>query len=52
MIEDNHILIVPAKRSIKELKGILPKPQRALTIEEMDEAKEKAVAQHVMDSIS
>lgn len=52
MVEDDHILIVPAKRSIKELKGILPKPERAFTIEEMDEAVQEAVAKNVMDSMS
>jgi hypothetical protein len=28
----------PAKRDISSLRGILPKPKRAATIEEMDEA--------------
>ena len=36
--------LLPAKRDISELVGILPKPKRALTIEEMDEAIARAVA--------
>jgi hypothetical protein len=36
---------LPAKRDISELVGILPKPKRALTIEEMDEAIARAVAE-------
>jgi len=50
MIENDHILIVPTKHSIKELKGILPKPEKAFTIEEMDDTVQNAVAEHVVDS--
>jgi AbrB family looped-hinge helix DNA binding protein len=41
---DGRVRLLPAKRDIGELVGILPKPKRALTIEEMDEAIARAVA--------
>ncbi len=43
--EDGRVRLLPAKRDIGELVGILPKPKRALTIEEMDEAIARAVAE-------
>ena len=42
---DGRVRLLPAKRDISELVGILPKPKRALTIEEMDEAIARAVAE-------
>ena len=42
---DGRVRLLPAKRDIGELVGILPKPKRALTIEEMDEAVARAVAE-------
>ncbi len=42
---DGRVRLLPAKRDIGELVGILPKPKRALTIEEMDEAIARAVAE-------
>jgi antitoxin PrlF len=36
-LKDNQIIILSINRSIKELKGILPKPNISLTCEEMDE---------------
>jgi AbrB family looped-hinge helix DNA binding protein len=41
---DGRVRLLPAKRDIGELVGILPKPKRALTIEEMDEAIARAIA--------
>jgi antitoxin PrlF len=35
---DGRVRILPAKRDISELIGILPKPARVVTIEEMDAA--------------
>ena len=35
---DGRVRLMPAKRDISELVGILPKPKRALRLEEMDEA--------------
>ena len=43
--DDGRVRLLPAKRDINELVGILPKPKRALTIEEMDEAIARAVAE-------
>ena len=42
---DGRVRLLPAKRDIGELVGILPKPKRALTIEEMDVAIARAVAE-------
>ena len=42
---DGRVRLLPAKRDIGELVGILPKPKRALTIEEMDAAIARAVAE-------
>ena len=42
---DGRVRLLPAKRDISELVGSLPKPKRALTIEEMDEAIARAVAE-------
>ena len=43
--DDGRVRLLPAKRDISELVGMLPKPKRALTIEEMDEAIAQAVAE-------
>jgi len=42
---DGRVRLMPAKRDISELVGILPKPRRALSIEEMDEAIGRAVVE-------
>jgi AbrB family looped-hinge helix DNA binding protein len=42
---DGRVRLMPAKRDIAELVGFLPKPKRALSIEEMDEAIGRAVAE-------
>lgn len=36
--EDGHIELVPVRGSITALKGIVPKPKRSVTLEEMDAA--------------
>ena len=36
--EDGRVQMLPAKRDISELVGILPRPTRSLSVEEMDEA--------------
>ena len=46
---DEHSVVMMATGSIKDAFGILPKPQKAFTIEEMDDAVQSAVAKHVMD---
>ena len=46
IVEDaGRVRLLPAKRDISELVGMLPKPKRALTLEEMDEAIAQAVAE-------
>jgi antitoxin PrlF len=42
---DGRVRLWPAKRDISELVGILPKPRRVVSIEEMDEAIARAVAE-------
>ena len=42
---DGRVRLMPAKRDISELVGILPKPRRVVSIEEMDEAIARAVAE-------
>lgn len=33
-----NLIVIPVTASVKRLKGILPKPDRPITLEEMDEA--------------
>ncbi len=42
---DGRVRLMPAKRDISELVGILPKPRRVVSIEEMDDAIARAVAE-------
>jgi AbrB family looped-hinge helix DNA binding protein len=37
-VEGDHIVMVPAKGSVTELKGIIPKPDKPVSIEEMKQA--------------
>ena len=41
---DGRVSLLPKTLSIKDLDGILPKPEKAATIEEMDKAIEKEAA--------
>lgn len=36
-LSDDSFVVVPINRSVKDLRGILNKPTKSLTIEEMDE---------------
>ena len=38
MLDNGVIQIVPLKQSSRKLKGIIPKPSKAVSIEEMNEA--------------
>lgn len=38
VIYNNSFLAVPINKSVKDLQGVLPKPKKPLTLEEMDEA--------------
>jgi len=46
--DDGRVRLLPAKRDVSELFGFLPKPGRALSIDEMDEIVQTAVARHVL----
>ena len=46
--DDGRVRLLPAKRDVSELMGILPRPKRKLSLEEMDEAVQIAVARHVL----
>ena len=43
--EDGRVRLMPVKRDISELIGVLPKPRRALSIDEMDDAIGRAVTE-------
>jgi antitoxin PrlF len=43
--DDGRVWLLPAKRDISELVGILPRPKRTLTIEQMDDAIRRAVVE-------
>lgn len=38
IMDDGKVFLIPPKIPITALRGIIPKPERALTLEEMDEA--------------
>lgn len=40
--DDNRVELIPLSRSVRELKGWLPKPPRPITLEEMDRAIQDA----------
>ena len=42
--DDGRLLILPVTRSIKTLKGMLPKPTSPVSLEAMDEAIAQAVS--------
>jgi AbrB family looped-hinge helix DNA binding protein len=46
--DDGRVRLLPAKRDISELVGIVPAPKRSLSLDEMDEAVKLAVARHVV----
>ena len=40
IMDDGHVFLIPPKIPLAQLKGILPPPERALTIEEMEQTIE------------
>ncbi len=36
--EDNRVELIPLSRSLRDLKGMLPKPAKPVSLEEMDHA--------------
>lgn len=49
-LEEGRVILVPAKTSIRDLKGILPKPDRAATLEEMDDSIAEAATRTLESS--
>ncbi|MGB9429122.1 MAG: AbrB/MazE/SpoVT family DNA-binding domain-containing protein [Gammaproteobacteria bacterium] len=41
--DDGTVRMVPVSTSVRDLKGILPKPKRALSLEDMDAAIAKGI---------
>ncbi|NWG54502.1 MAG: AbrB/MazE/SpoVT family DNA-binding domain-containing protein [Hydrogenophilaceae bacterium] len=37
-MEDGNFAVMPATKSVKSLKGIIPKPKKPVTLEDMDRA--------------
>ena len=48
--DDGTALVIPAKSRLADLKGCLPPPERALTLDELDEAVGAAVVAHARRS--
>ena len=46
--DDGRVRLLPGKRDVSELLGILPKPKKRLSIEEMDDIVQTAVTRHVL----
>jgi antitoxin PrlF len=46
--DDGRVRLLPAKRDISELVGILPRPKRSISLAEMDAAVGVAVSRHVL----
>ena len=36
--EDNRVELIPLRKTIRDLKGVLPKPKQAVSLEEMERA--------------
>jgi antitoxin PrlF len=49
---DGRVLLEPEKFPIQRLRGILPKPERPVTLEEMDEAIGAAIVERFQRSRS
>jgi antitoxin PrlF len=51
MVDDNgRVLLVPLNVTVKQLRGMLPKPGRPATIEEMDEAIAQGIVERHLRS--
>lgn len=46
--DDGRVRLLPAKRDVSELLGILPKPKRKMSLAELDEVVQASVARHVL----
>ncbi len=45
--EDGHVSLSPVSKSLLELEGMLPKPSRTYTLEEVDDGIAKAVSERM-----
>jgi antitoxin PrlF len=53
MVDDNgRVLLIPLNVTVKQLRGMLPKPERPATIEEIDEAMAQGVVERYLRSTS
>lgn len=48
VMDNDKVYIIPAKHSVQELKGFLPKPKKAVSLQEMDNAFTTAAVNRVM----
>ena len=48
LIEGDHIVLIPAKGSVRDLKGMIAKPKLAVSIEDMNDAVETEAAERAM----
>ena len=44
VIQDDHIVMMPAKGSVRALKGLIPRPKKPVSIEAMNAAVESEAA--------
>ena len=45
LTENGQLLIIPKKSSVTKLKGMLPKPKKSISLEEMDHAIAQGAAE-------
>lgn len=45
-IEDDHITLIPINKTITDSRGILPKPKKTLTVEEMNKVIRDSYSRH------
>jgi antitoxin PrlF len=48
-IEDDKLIIVPAKGSLKNLKGIVPKPRKKISVEDMNKAVVEEASRRMLE---
>ncbi|MGE3146079.1 AbrB/MazE/SpoVT family DNA-binding domain-containing protein [Pseudorhodoplanes sp.] len=51
-VDEGHVVMEPVFRRLSDLHGILPKPRRAVSLEEMDEGIRDAVAARFKRAVS
>lgn len=48
IFDEGKVVIIPAARSIREIKGRLPKPQNNISVDEMDQGIAKAASSNTI----